>query len=962
MSSHHRLCWLLLVFLASFHAVSALSAPARPLKRVGHPSTLSIDILPRRSPTGSYGKRSFPLDSPVLRYSDSFRLTLTAFHETFHLHLRPNDHLIHPAARINYYKTDQDGQQILSSTRPLLRESVKAYWGEVVPAHMSADRLREDTAGVTPRPSGRELGWARITVYDQGDASAGRPPVFEGAFTVDGVTHHVQTKANYLRNKHALDPHIDLVEDHPEIGLVIWRDSDVMNRHEHARVINTAVDSKAVADGETCGHDHMAFNTDPLQNDAIRRRAPPGSPWYNTLGLLPTNNVTKRDDVAGGGTGSDFSGFIGSTAGCPTTQRIVYMGVAADCEYTSKYGDTDNATQAIITNWNTASALYKSTFQVSLGIVELQVHEPTCPSSAPADAPWNVACSESVTLNDRLSIFSQWRGAKGDDGAGLWHLMSGCPTGSEVGIAWLATLCTQSASGQSPSVVSGTAVSTAGRTEWQVVAHEIGHNFGAIHDCADGCSCTNGCETDSTNCCPLTTSTCDANSKFIMSPVAEAGEMNFSPCSIGNICSLMGGTSGSRSNTTCLIDPSSLNSLTSRPLITLKMCGNGIVEDGEDCDPGLGSNSTCCDVSTCKFTSGAVCDPDSSPCCTNTCGFAPSTQTCRPAVDSRCDTAETCTGTSSACPADVFSPNGQSCGSDGLACASGQCTSLDQQCAQVGASMGLKSACPSNNDKSCQVSCEDPNNSNQCVVLQSNLINGSPCGYGGQCQNGNCQAGSFWDTFKAWYVQNLQISIPVTVVVGVIALLILYGIFRCTCFPHLLRHRSPNASPGLRNGCCGGDRPVKAQRLPSYPGPAPMNFDPSTMVRQDATWRPQTGMRGPNAPATVVAAAVPRQSSHSSHSRSTRNDSASGSGVRPGVGVVGVSRSGSGGGGGGGGGGSAPSRSGPPISSRTVVPGASGHRTKGGSGHGSDAPQRPPDPARPGRSGWVDETLYNGQR
>ena len=35
------------------------------------------------------------------------------------------------------------------------------------------------------------------------------------------------------------------------------------------------------------------------------------------------------------------------------------MGVAADCEYTSKYGSTGNATQAIITNCNTASALYK---------------------------------------------------------------------------------------------------------------------------------------------------------------------------------------------------------------------------------------------------------------------------------------------------------------------------------------------------------------------------------------------------------------------------------------------------------------------------------------------------------------------------------------------------------------------------------------------------------------------------
>jgi hypothetical protein len=42
--------------------------------------------------------------------------------------------------------------------------------------------------------------------------------------------------------------------------------------------------------------------------------------------------------------------------------------------------------------------------------------------------------------------------------------------------------CQQTSSGKTPSIVSGTAVSTSGRTEWQVIAHEIGHNFGAIHD------------------------------------------------------------------------------------------------------------------------------------------------------------------------------------------------------------------------------------------------------------------------------------------------------------------------------------------------------------------------------------------------------------------------------------------------------------------------------------------------
>lgn len=156
-----------------------------------------------------------------------------------------------------------------------------------------------------------------------------------------------------------------------------------------------------------------------------------------------------------------------------------------------------------------------------------------------------------------------------------------------------------------------------------------------------------------------------------MSPVANAGEMQFSPCSLGNICelqvcsvhadayypsgSLMQANAQGKTNTTCLADPTTSTQKT----ISLQQCGNGIVESGEDCDPGKGSNSTCCDASTCKFTSGAVCDPSSSQCCTSQCSFAPSTQVCRPSQDSTCDTAEMCTGNSSTCPTDVTAPNGE---------------------------------------------------------------------------------------------------------------------------------------------------------------------------------------------------------------------------------------------------------------------------------------------------------------
>jgi len=152
----------------------------------------------------------------------------------------------------------------------------------------------------------------------------------------------------------------------------------------------------------------------------------------------------------------------------------------------------------------------------------------------------------------------------------------------------------------------------------------------------------------------------------------------------------MRGIEGTQTDTSCLIDAN-----TDVQLVGLQMCGNGIVEQGEDCDPGTGTNSTCCDSTTCRFINGAICDPLSSQCCTEQCTFAPSTQVCRPSKDAACDQAETCTGNSSACPADQTAPNGswaissyvllylldlgQSCGNDGLACASGICTSVSRQ-------------------------------------------------------------------------------------------------------------------------------------------------------------------------------------------------------------------------------------------------------------------------------------------
>jgi hypothetical protein len=66
---------------------------------------------------------------------------------------------------------------------------------------------------------------------------------------------------------------------------------------------------------------------------------------------------------------------IGLTEGCPKSQKTLYMGVAADCEYVQHYGSAGAAVTQILNSWNTASSLYRDTFNVSLGIIELSVQD-----------------------------------------------------------------------------------------------------------------------------------------------------------------------------------------------------------------------------------------------------------------------------------------------------------------------------------------------------------------------------------------------------------------------------------------------------------------------------------------------------------------------------------------------------------------------------------------------------------
>ena len=695
---------------------------------------------------------------------------------------------------------------------------------------------------------------------------------FEGTFSWAGNEHTIQLPLNYLTSRQNGDPAIS--RRSVDRGTpIVHRRSDIMTTLE-ARSAGIEVRDGSLecsADSHEFNSQNRLFLTESNNDNASTSPlsffvAPPKqarrslfpfirdsatemlstrrSPVPPTAGAETFSyeraTLSRRQgggDLMGGSNNDSFTADIGSTSGCPSSAQAMYMGVASDCTYTGRFSNSSGAREQILNNMNSVSDIYRRTFRVSLGVVELEIREAAnCPTTASGDEAWNVNC-DGASLDSRLSSFSQWRGNNAANGTGLWHLLTTCASGQEVGVAWLGTLCQTEATSQGSDVISGTGVSAATQQEAQVMAHEIGHNFGAIHDCISGCSLqgVSAMQNGGAVCCPQSTTSCNSNGAFIMSPVSQADTDTFSPCSIGNICTML----GTGLNTTCISDPN----VNPRETLSVQQCGNGIREPGEECDAGP-NGSSCCSAN-CTLTSGSVCDPESSVCCTDSCQFAPTTTVCRPAVDERCDTAETCSGSSDVCPTDVRKDDGSSCAS-GLTCASGHCTSRDLQCQQQSqANMDFTTACPVSADNSCSVSCENPSSSSSCLILQQNFIDGTECGYGGTCEGGACQSGSWQATFQAWYRNNLRISIPVTIVIGLLILAILYGLGRCL-YNRMRGGRSHKASggaavlPGRRRGNRSSQQPYRGPPPPTHPN----SYQPQYQ-QQQGQWVDPNAYNGP---------------------------------------------------------------------------------------------------------------------
>uniref|UniRef100_G1L5U7 Disintegrin and metalloproteinase domain-containing protein 5 n=1 Tax=Ailuropoda melanoleuca TaxID=9646 RepID=G1L5U7_AILME len=198
----------------------------------------------------------------------------------------------------------------------------------------------------------------------------------------------------------------------------------------------------------------------------------------------------------------------------------------------------------------------------------------------------------------------------------------------------------------------------------------LGFNLGLSYDDPDSCYCSRD--------------VCTMSPKAVQS----GGVKEFSTCTLDDFKYL-----ASHSGFECL-----QNILPEIPVYKQgqrRVCGNGKLEIGEECDCGTVKNCThkdCCDARLCVMKKGKQCG--SGECCTLDCKLKPIGIQCRKPSD-ECDFPEYCNGVSSHCVADTYARDGQSCNSGDAFCFGGRCRIHTKQCRELigGASRGGPFAC-----------------------------------------------------------------------------------------------------------------------------------------------------------------------------------------------------------------------------------------------------------------------------
>ncbi|KAG9341139.1 hypothetical protein JZ751_019577, partial [Albula glossodonta] len=262
-----------------------------------------------------------------------------------------------------------------------------------------------------------------------------------------------------------------------------------------------------------------------------------------------------------------------------------------------------------------------------------------------------------------------------------------------------------------------------------VGAPAVGHNFGSPHD-------------SGTDCTPGESKSQDLKEKgnYIMYARATSGDKlnnnKFSICSVRNISQVLEKKRGY-----CFVE-------SGQPI-----CGNGLVEAGEECDCGYSDQckDQCCydanqaDGTKCKLKPGKVCRqvgsrpcicPSQGPCCTQDCSYKSNMDKCR--EESECAHQGMCNGSTAQCPTSEPKANFTACHGETQVCLNGGCSG--SICEKYGLEVCTCASVDGKDETElCHVCCQEKMKPNTCSSTGSDkwsrffnkktttLQPGSPC-------------------------------------------------------------------------------------------------------------------------------------------------------------------------------------------------------------------------------------------
>ncbi|XP_008057751.2 disintegrin and metalloproteinase domain-containing protein 1-like, partial [Carlito syrichta] len=250
-----------------------------------------------------------------------------------------------------------------------------------------------------------------------------------------------------------------------------------------------------------------------------------------------------------------------------------------------------------------------------------------------------------VDLQVTLKNFNNWRQEKRlyrvkHDVA---HLIVGRHPGQSMGQGFLGGACSSGFAAAVESFHQEDVLLSAA-----LMVHELGHNLGIQHD-HSACFCK--------------------DKPFCLMHENFTKESRFSNCSSHYFHRFLQEHKGA-----CLFNKPGHKGRKRRD----SRCGNGVLEDTEQCDCGSACDLDPCCEPTCNLKGNAECG--SGLCCLD-CKFKTKGFLCRPIGD-ECDLPEYCDGRSAECPADTYKQDGTLCERIHR-CARGQCMDPDKQCMNI---------------------------------------------------------------------------------------------------------------------------------------------------------------------------------------------------------------------------------------------------------------------------------------